>query len=291
MKKLDISTFKAQVAAGPPADAESTTVDKQTAMRPDNFYADGKPISGPDTITRVLQEGDTCFLAFSAGKDSLCAWVVLREHFKTIIPFYMFRVPELPYIENILDHYEQVFGTRIYRIPNPDVYHYLAKLMWQAPENCAVIEAAEIADNIGYDVIVQALKLDLGYPPDTFIATGVRAVDNIERGMAVRKHGPINWLRRQFWPVWDKKKAETFETLKASGIRLSCEYFWYGHSIGGTDYRYLSGIYRNSAEDWAVVKQWFPLAHLELARYERIGNWMPNEAGDWYVETNPQHYT
>lgn len=245
----------------------------ESAMRPVNFHDDGTPISGLECVELIKQESpdpDTTLLAFSGGKDSLCAWLFLRQHFKNIVPFYMYRVPNLPYVNKMLKGFEQYFGQRIYRLPNPDLYHYLRALMWQAPENCAVIEAADLPDP-SYDLLMALLREWLNIPDGTFCATGVRAVDNIERGMSVRQHGPINWRRRTWWPVWDMKKDDVIDMLDREGCPLSIEYFWFGHSLGGMDYRYLKGLKDNSPEDWKLVLEWFPLAELEIARYDQIG--------------------
>jgi hypothetical protein len=50
--------------------------------------------------------GERALLSFSAGKDALAAALALREHYEEVVPFYMYLVPGLPFVEESLDYYE-----------------------------------------------------------------------------------------------------------------------------------------------------------------------------------------
>ena len=54
--------------------------------------------------------GDTILLAFSRGKDSIAAWLALRDSklFKRIIPVYLYLVPGLKFEEESLKYFEDV---------------------------------------------------------------------------------------------------------------------------------------------------------------------------------------
>ena len=58
--------------------------------------------SGSDVISEIRQQSDTIFLAFSCGKDSIATWLECRKHFTRVIPFYMYLVPGLQFIERSL---------------------------------------------------------------------------------------------------------------------------------------------------------------------------------------------
>lgn len=266
----------------PPPPSVVSRIEK--ASIPVNFNADGSPISGQQVMDIIRQYQDAVLLDFSLGKDSLAAWLTLREAGFKVIPFYMYRVPGLAYTQRIIDYYQDYFKTEILQIPNPDLYHMLMRLAYQPPQNCAVIEAAELPSDIGYDTIMDATREWLGLPYNFFVATGSRAVDNIERGMSVRKHGPINWSRQIFWPVWDLRKDDLIALFHKHHVRLTVEYKWYGHSLGGMDYRYLQAIHDNVPDDWQRVLDYFPLAWLELARYNEVGKWKEQYIG---TQENP----
>ena len=85
-------------------------------------------------------------LAFSTGKDSVVAWLEMRKYFNKITPIYLYSVPDLEFVERGLRYFEDFFKTRIVRLPHPSVYRQLNNLVFQAPENCTIIESAGLPD-------------------------------------------------------------------------------------------------------------------------------------------------
>ena len=241
-----------------------------------NFHDDGTPLSGIEAIETILEHGErpVCLLAFSGGKDSLSAWLTLQKHFEEIIPYYAYRVPGLKWVDEMLDRYEQIFGQRILRVPDPHLYTMLRKFVWQPPNRWPWIHTASLMDFHWRDLEL-LIKLQLGLPEETFTATGVRAIDNHQRWIAVRKYGPIHWGKFSFMPIWDMRKDEVLSLLETHQIPLSIEYEWFGHSFGGLDYRHIAPIKDNAPTDWARIKEYFPLAHLEIARYEDLNRDYP----------------
>jgi hypothetical protein len=96
--------------------------------------ADGTPLAGDDLLAALRDvTGDTVLLSFSRGKDSLAAWLHLREHFR-IIPYHLEWIPGLSFVESSLAYYEDVFQTHIIRLPHPLFYQYLRDYAWQTPD-------------------------------------------------------------------------------------------------------------------------------------------------------------
>ena len=91
------------------------------------------------------------------------------------------------------------------------------------------------------------------------------------RRSAVNQYGPINWKRNTFWPVWDMYKDELISLIEASQVRLPIDYKLFGRSFDGIDYRFTKPIRDNLPEDYQRILDWFPLAHLDIYRYERNG--------------------
>ncbi len=150
--------------------------------RQENFHPDGTPLSSLEVIERIREETDTILLAFSRGKDSLAAWLVVRDYFPHVIPYHMYTVPGMRLVEESLQYYEEYFGCHIIRVPHPSTYRMLGNLVFQPPEHCAVIEAANIWQFTPED-LRDALVEQLGLNPDTtFTAVGVRAADSPNGG-------------------------------------------------------------------------------------------------------------
>lgn len=231
------------------------------------FYEDGKPYNGQDVINLVKQENDKILLSFSCGKDSIAAWLVLREHFE-IVPYYLWLIPELEFIEDSLAYYEQFFGQHIIRLPHPSFYRMLNNFVYQTPERVSVIRAANFP-NFNYDDIAQIVA-GLNNMTDAFVATGIRAADSPNRRSAINRHGPINWNRRSFYPIWDMNLEQLVNVLTQAQVKLSVEYEYFGRSFDGIDYRFLAGIKKHFPSDYTKIIEWFPMAELELFRYERI---------------------
>lgn len=246
------------------------------------FYDNGQPYSGPDVathISRQIPKGLPVLLSFSCGKDSIALWLKLKEVFDYIIPFYMWLVPGLEFVEDSLRYYEQFFGTRILRVPHPSFYRMLNNFIWQTPERVAIIRAARLPE-IDYDDITALITQQYQLPADTFTTTGIRAADSPNRRANIHKHGPINWTRRTFYPIWDMKVAELDELLTDSQIALPVDYEIFGRSFDGLDARFLGPIKEHFPGDYKKVLEWFPLAELELMRYE-IGQSAATTEPEW----------
>jgi 3'-phosphoadenosine 5'-phosphosulfate sulfotransferase (PAPS reductase)/FAD synthetase len=224
-------------------------------------------LSGHEVTRRVRQEGEACLLSFSMGKDAICAWLAIRDQFTRVVPYYLYLVPGLEFIEDGLQYFERVMGCRIWRLPHPGLYRMLNGLVFQPPERCAIIEQAELPD-FDYEDINRILKEDLALPAETFCATGVRAADSPLRYLHFKRNGAINWKQRKFYPVWDWRKAHVIEAIRNAGIKLPVDYQWFGRTFDGLDLRFLYPIKQHAPADYQRILEWFPLAELEVFRYE-----------------------
>lgn len=215
--------------------------------------------------TWLARQSDTCILSFSCGKDSIASWLELRKHFKTIIPVYLYLIPDLEFVEKSLVYYEDFFQTKIMRLPHCSLYRMLRYLVLQAPENCSVIEQLNIPE-FENDDSLRVAKEDSGLPDSTYSALGVRAVDSLNRWTAVKKYGAHNESRKTFFPIYDWRKEQLISTIRASGIKLPIDYRLFGRSFDGIDYRFLAPIKEYFPKDYAKILEFFPLADLEIFR-------------------------
>jgi len=220
----------------------------------------------PSADIRAELAGKPVLLAFSCGKDAIASWLALRDAGVDVVPYYLYYLPGLRFIEDSLAGFEGIFGQRIARYPHPSLYRWLNNLVFQPPERCAVIEAARLPSPT-YEQVVSLIREDHSLTPDTWVADGVRAADSIVRRTSIKTHGPMKPSNRKVSVIWDWQKAEVLTAIAAAGIALPPDYEWFGRSFDGIDYRFLEPLSRFAPEDYRRVLEWFPLAELELVRH------------------------
>lgn len=214
------------------------------------------------------KSGGVALLSFSTGKDSIASWLVMRRYFTKIVPYYLYPVPGMSFVEDSLKYYEDFFQTRIIRLPHPSLYRMLRNLVFQAPENCAIVEQSDLP-TFTYEDICEIIKEDYGLPMDTtYSASGVRARDSLNRWAAIKKYGPINEEKKTFYPVFDFTKADLVRTLLDAKVKLPVDYRMFGRTFDGLDYRFIKGIKEHFPADYERILAFFPMAELELKKIE-----------------------
>ncbi|WP_158885057.1 phosphoadenosine phosphosulfate reductase [Amycolatopsis anabasis] len=230
-------------------------------------------IDGVTPSGRILDdlaaEGKPVLLGFSRGKDSLAAWLALREHGIEVVPYHLYSVPGLRFVADSLKMFEDFFGQHIYDLPHPSLYRWLINYVFCPPERWRVIDAAGLTEFTLEDVAA-TLRLDLGLPEDVWNADGVRATDSPLRRMAMSTYGPIKEHTRKVSVVWDWQVADVRAAIKRHSAPLPIDYEWFGRSFDGLDYRFLEPLRRNAPDDYAQLLSWFPLAELEFLRHEQL---------------------
>lgn len=209
---------------------------------------------------------DKALLSFSCGKDSWAAWLSARDHFD-FQPYYLYLVPGLEFVEEYIGYAEQVLGKRVIRLPHPSFYRMLNNAIFQAPQNRRIIWAANLGEP-SYEDVRDAVIEDCGLPENSWVANGVRAADSPMRRAALMKSQGVTASRRQFSPCWDWNKARLLEELQRANIKLPVDYAVFGRSFDGIDLRFLIKIREHFPRDYQRILEWFPLADMEIARYE-----------------------
>lgn len=230
-------------------------------------------ISGEETIAQIRAETDTVMLSFSAGKDSVGAWIALRRAGLQVRPYYMYLVPGLSFIEASLSYYENFFGERIVRVPNPALYRMLNNGVFQSPERMEIIRDCRLP-NFKFDSLRDWVAAnDFGLPARTWTATGVREADNLARRRAIHSlGGGINGNRRLFYPIFDWLVGRLEDEIITAACKLPRDYDLFGRSFDGLDYRYLHPIREHFPEDFERIKEWFPLCETEFHRHPKYGH-------------------
>lgn len=232
----------------------------------------GQPTSA-EVRAQLAAEGRPVLVAFSGGKDAIAAELALHDAGVETILAYLYYVPgrepgrSLAFVEEGLTALEAKLGKQIHRYPHPSFYRWLNNFVFQPPERCEVIEAANFPTP-DYATMWALIRRDLDLPADTWVADGVRAADSIVRRASFTRHGVMKAKDHKVSPIADWLKGEVLDRIAAAGIALPVDYQWFGRSFDGIDYRFLAPIAEHAPADFERILEWFPLADAELFRAE-----------------------
>ncbi len=214
--------------------------------------------------------GDTITLGFSRGKDSIAAWIALKESglFKQIIPIHLYLVPGLSFEEDSIKYFEDVFQTKIYQIPHPSFYRYMANNTFAPPGRLWANYDFFYDMQCSYEEQNEWFKETVGIPKKTLQANGVRAMDTMVRRMGLHKHGPFS--KDNVKIIWNWSTKRVLQTIQNHKIKLPVDYEMFGRSFDGIGYQYMKPIRDRFPEDYKKCLQWFPLIEAEMFRFEQM---------------------
>jgi 3'-phosphoadenosine 5'-phosphosulfate sulfotransferase (PAPS reductase)/FAD synthetase len=223
--------------------------------------------SSAELCEAVLDQGGPAVaLSFSCGKDAVAAFLQLRARgFTRIVPFHMYLLPDLEFVERGIRYYEDKFATPILRVPHPSLCRMMRNLVFQPPECAAIVERVAWPRLTAGDIARHVRRVS-NLPEDAWVAIGTRAADSPLRLMSIKRHGSLNPKRRTFLPVYDWKVADVAQAINDAGLKLTVDYRWMGRSFDGIDERFLAPIKKHAPRDYDRILAAFPLAHLEHFR-------------------------
>jgi len=213
-----------------------------------------------DDLNREIakKSNGVCLLSFSGGKDSVCAWLVLRNYFSRIIPMHFASVPGLKSKERMLRYYEDAFETHILRMVGEEVSMALPRMMYQLPDEAPALAELETPDWSkldAYEFVRKTLNL-----PKAWCAIGISEGDSIDRRIYCKKTGGKNPQNLTFYPHYNFTRAQVILTIRNSGLKLSDEYLWQNRSLGGVPSYTCNKLYQEHyPEDFERWKAVYPL--------------------------------
>ncbi len=206
----------------------------------------------------------TCILGFSRGKDSIAAWIQIRRYFDRIIPFHCACVPGMRFVDESLDYYERVFGTKILRLFNGDVLEDINNLVFQPPDAVEYIDnnlfeaftKYDIVDRIRYDY-------DVSY---AWVAWGISMYDSITRRADVLSCGGKKEGVRSFYPCFDWTQKMIRDAVTCL---LPKDYMWSQRTVSGTPtLRSIRNMMAVVPDDYERMRVMFPMMEALLVRNE-----------------------
>lgn len=228
------------------------------------------PPRGPALMEVVRKTyGNRAMLAFSCGKDSIAAWLAIREYFDEVVPVYFELVPGMEFIRETLDYYEGVFGCKILRLPHPTLYTMLRTYLYQPPSRIGLISSWELPADYDYAMAHSLVREQAGLAKNVPCANGIRAADSPMRRVSLMSHGPVSYNTKQWSPVWEFNKADILGILDRHAIKLPVDYRIFGRTFDGLDYRFLKPLKEQLPDDYRRLLEWFPLADLAIWQVER----------------------
>jgi len=206
-----------------------------------------------------------CLFGFSRGKDSIAAWLYLRNFFHRIIPFHCTSVPHLGFIDRSLAYYEELFQTKIYRFLSGECSAALGRLVWQPPgceEEIDRMELWEYSNRTICEFLEQELDL-----PGVWCAWGMSMYDSIQRRKFVGMYGGVNPRTRSFYPCFDWHKDQILALVESSGVKLAPDYRMHNRTLAGVPhYSHLDKMEELYPEDFKRLLLMWPMIRAEQAR-------------------------
>lgn len=234
------------------------------------FGQDGLPLPSAQLIDVARKiAGNRLLLSFS-GRDSLAAWLYLRDAGFELIPYFCYTIPHLSYDDQMLEYYERELGAHIIRLPHPYLREHLHAGSWQPLENWRVLYWSGLP-RYEYADIEDTLAKQFGLGDNYLCVVGFKAADNLMRLRLIRQMGPIGLKRRRYYyAIWDMKTADVKRCIQEHGLKLSRSYLYFGITGDILEYWKIAYLRDHLPEDYQRLLDLFPLADLELFRYEKV---------------------
>src|SRR5262249_48792680 len=150
------------------------------------------------------------------------------------VPFFMYIMPHMSFVDETMDYYERhLFKRKIRLVPHLGFLRWVRNHLYADPTQAAIVEAARWPEGLNILDIEDMLRESESFPETAMIASGVRADDSPVRMMSIKRHGPITMSKKKWHPIWDWAKADVIEAITKAGLKLSAEYEWMPRSFSG----------------------------------------------------------
>jgi hypothetical protein len=236
------------------------------------FLPSGEPVPSADlpAIVRRLQEGDNRVILSLSGKDSLAAWLFLRENKFDVIPYFCYSVPGLSYDVEWINYLSKKLKTKIYRFLHPASASLFSNYCYQSPERVGTVARVGLQE-YDFTYLESEIRDAESLSPLIYSAVGIRAKDNLMRHRLVHQMGPLGMKKRRYWwAVWDFSHDDTMAIIRRHGIKLSRAYEIWGATGDVLTYNFLKLLSQKSPQDFEKVRQMYPLIDAEIFRYEQV---------------------
>lgn len=248
-----------------------------TASRIDSEILASQWIQDDQGRNRPRPSGDLLEIARAAtggrvilgisGKDSLAAWLYLREHGFEIIPYMFWTVPGgLSFERQSHRYYQDFFGCKISYLPHPNFVKMWNAGQFQPPYRARLVKSLRMPF-YDYHEIEDAIAEKHGLDHNYLAAIGYRAADNPGRRRLINNMGALGGASRHYYyAVWDWVMADIMGIIRRYNAKLSQSYDLFGCTFDEYGAADLQVLYHQRREDYDLLKFWFPLIGLRYVR-------------------------
>jgi len=229
--------------------------------------ARNRPIPSAEIIPIAKEICDGKVLLAFSGKDSLAAWLYLRENGFDVRPYTFFVHPLLSFQREALAYYEDFFGVNIYCAFHPNYTECLRLNEYQSPFCAALFQRWFFPKRTVYQMEKRIASL-VGLPENYLCALGYRASDGIGRRSFITAYGALNVKKRRNWfTIWDWRNKQVFDIIQRYNVKVSREYALLGSTSDDYNALTLRRLYLKSPDDYAILKKYQPLIGAKIVRY------------------------
>lgn len=213
-----------------------------------------------EQMTGLAEKHPAVLVAFSGGKDSLVCLDLAVKHFKRVVPFFLFLVPDLRCIDERLQKAVDIYKLKIVTYP----HFLLFNLMAQGIYCKKTLSSARWMREFGLTDIYKAIIHDTGI---NLIINGAKESDSLWRR---QKFFKFYTFENAVYPLRKWRKNDVLAYLKMNGIPMPAT------SAGGSTGIDLSTpsilwLNDNYPDDFMKMQSYFPFVGAVVKRREYHG--------------------
>lgn len=216
-----------------------------------------------DKLREAAKKHPRVLVSFSGGKDSsVCLDLAMRSGFTEVVPFFMYLVPGLSFVEKRLKWAESMYGVKIMQVPHWVGYSYIRQEVF-CDRKYTMDDMPEVKLPELYAMVQMQTGINL-------ILNGGKKSDGL-------------WRKRFIWSVRNKaslmhpidewNKWDVYAYLKARNIPVPKESVDMGAKGAGVGLHpsSLLWIYDNHPDDFKKIEKVYPYVRAAVYRREWYG--------------------
>lgn len=209
-------------------------------------------------------------LHFSCGKDSLAAWITLKQNGYEVIPVYKEAIPGMAFIHETIAAYEKFFDTEVKIISNREQFYDLHNWYGATKTLSCIDTKVELAakGKIKSKIDDQILAIT----GCNLAIIGTKASDSLNRRTNFIMSGPYSAQKRTFALTWRLAKNAPLDIMIANNCPIPKFYLWLNRSpefMFSSEYFFIKKYY---PDDYDRIKKLLPEIDVRVKDFEMSDN-------------------
>lgn len=227
-----------------------------------------------EVIERAKAAGiRSCIVAFSGGKDAMVTLDLAAKHFDRVEAYHMHFVKGLSWEEQPIRWAERQYGIKVLRLPNWALCRLFRCMSFRHPT-----QGSKEAPIIRPRDIYAAVRKTFGL---SWIATGERASDSLERQAYIKNCGGVQEQWQRFFPVGFWREQDVASYLLRHNLPTPAQYNFAESAefkarggkrkeFGGFQMETIAFIRQHKPDDYAKIRRMFPLIESQYVRWRSL---------------------